>query len=322
MRSHTWLCDMLLEQAEFDVGTALAETRGEADILIYPSPPWPDAAALDRLARLRLRDLQRIFVFSQSDRPFPWAPGMYASLPASRAREGFVGGFYVAPNHRGDDMLTDQLEAARSTDPDLLWSFMGTLSNAPVRRRLAAVDDPEAVVRDTQRFSDKIRWNQDPTNPDRREAHRSYAEMLGRSLFVACPRGRGPGSMRLYEAMQAERCPVIVSDEWLPPPFVDWGTCSIRVPEAHVRRLPEILRARRGEALELGRAARRVWEESFSPTRQLATIIRSASKATNSIGRWDRAALFTFAVLRMENVRPAYRRTRKHLGLGLRARHS
>ena len=236
--SHDWLCHMLLERVALDASATLVESQREADIIIYPMPPWPDPAAPDRLARLRLGDLRRIFVFSQSDFPFPWAPGMYASLPASRARAGAVGGFYVAPNHRGDDMLTDELEAARGVRRDLLWSFIGTMSNAAVRKRLGEVADPESVVRNTQHFSNHVRWIRDANNPERREAHRTYAKTLGRSMFVACPRGRGPGSMRLFEAMQAGRCPVILSDDWLAPPFIDWSSCSIQVPEARVRELP------------------------------------------------------------------------------------
>ena len=316
-RSHGWLRDMLLANAHLDEGTTLAESRRDADVVVYLSPPWPDSGALDRLARFGRRDFQRMFVFSQSDFPVPWAPGMYASLPASRSREGLVGGFYVAPNHQGADMLTDRLEAARNLDPDLLWSFVGTVSNAPVRQHLARVDDPQAVVRDTQQFSDEIRWNRDPTNLDRLVAHRSYAELLGRSLFVACPRGRGPGSMRLFETMQVGRCPVILADDWLPPPFVDWEACSVRIPERQVTSLPEILRTRRDEATQLGLAARRAWEANFSPTRQLATIARAAVTATSSIGTWDRAALFTSAVLDKESARLAYRGARKRVRTAL-----
>jgi Exostosin family len=310
-RSHTWLRDMLLEAAELDRDTALVEARGEADVVIYLTPPWPDPSAPDHLARLRLRDLQRIYVFSQSDFPFPWAPGMYASLPASRARAGTVGGFYVAPNHRGDDMLTDELEAARGARRDLLWSFVGTMSNAAVRRRLGEVADPESVVRNTQHFSDHVRWNRDASNPERREAHRTYAETLGRSMFVACPRGRGPGSMRLFEAMQAGRCPVILSDDWLAPPFVDWSSCSIQVPEARVRELPAILRARTDDADRLGRAAREVWEEYFSPERQLPTLIRAAA-GTPVVTR-DRLVDLAAALLHEETARSAYRWARKRV---------
>jgi hypothetical protein len=63
--------------------------------------------------------------------------------------------------------------------------------------------------------------------------------------------------------MQMSRCPVIISDDWLPIEGIDWASCSIRVSERHVPQLPQLLAARRDEARELGQNARRVWEQSF-----------------------------------------------------------
>jgi Exostosin family len=240
---------------------------------------------------------------------------MYASLRASKTRKGLFGGFYVASNHRGNDMLSDALDTARNTKPDLLWSFVGTFSNDPVRTVLGLVEDPEAVIRDTQRFSDEIRWNHDFSDPVRLQAHRSYAEMLGRSLFVACPRGRGASSIRLFEAMQAGRCPVVISDEWMPPPFVDWSTCSIRIAEKDVGRLPQILRSHRGQAAGLGEAARCAWDEHFSPARQLATLTRTAFLTEASLSSDERFALGASAILGQESARIAYRRVRAHARL-------
>ena len=275
--SHRWLYEKLTECAVLDDGMALAETRRSADVIVYPSPGWPDPEAPDRLATFRWRDFRRVYVFSQHDHALPWAPGMYASLPVSRARHGFTGGFYVAHHHREPGGLEADLEAARGCEPRMLWSFTGTVSNAPVRQRLAELDDPEGRVVDTQYYNDVIRWHfSDTHRADGRAAFASYAESLGRSAFVLCPRGYGPSSIRLFEAMQVGRCPVIVSDDWLPPPFVDWSSCSIRVPEASVQEIPAILRQRQDEAAQLGREARRVWEQFFAPQHQLRTILRAA----------------------------------------------
>ena len=264
--SHRWLYEKLTECAVVDDGMALAETRRSADVIVYPSPGWPDPQARDRLATFRWRDLRRIYVFSQHDHAQPWAPGMYASLPASRARHGFTGGFYVAHHHRVPGGLEADLEAARGCEPQMLWSFTGTFSTAPVRQRLAELDDPEGRVVDTQYYSDVIRWHfSDTHRSDGRAAFASYAESLGRSAFVLCPRGYGPSSIRLFEAMQVGRCPVIISDDWLPPPFVDWSSCSIRVPEASIEDIPAILRKRQDEAAKLGREARRSGSSSSLP---------------------------------------------------------
>jgi Exostosin family len=282
--SHRWLYERLTECAVLEEGVTLAETRRGADVIVYPSPPWPDPEAGDRLATFGWRDLGRTSVFSQHDRAQPWAPGMYASLPASRARHGFTGGFYVAHHHREPDGLATHLEVARENEPQMLWSFTGTFSNALVRRRLAELSDPDGRVINTQYYSDVIRWHLTDTHrAEGSAAFASYAESLGRSAFVLCPRGYGPSSIRLFEAMQVGRCPVIISDEWLPPPFVDWSSCSIRVPEAGVEDIPVILRERQDEAAQLGYEARRVWERFFAPEHQLRTILRAAVTTERSM---------------------------------------
>ncbi len=306
--THRWLYEQLTELADLDLATAFVERRRDADVIIYPRPPWPDPGAPESVRSFRPSELARCYVFSQDDEPFPWAPGMYASLPASHARPGMTGGFYVAPNHRGGDMLTEDLEAARAVEPDLLWSFVGTIANAPARMRLADLEDRDALVIDTQRFSDEIRWDVTPGSPERRAAHAGYAQSLGRSLFVACPRGRGAGSMRLFEAMQAGRCPVIISDGWLEPPFVDWASCSIRVAESQIAELPALLRARRDEGEALGRAAREAWEEYFSPQRQLRTLTQAAALVSSSPA--NRLRDLGEAVARVQTARHVVRRTR------------
>jgi hypothetical protein len=311
---HRWLYDKLTECAVLDEDVILTESRRKAEVIVYPSPPWPDPEARDRLKTFRPRDLRRTYVFSQHDVPLPWAPGMYASLPASRARLGFTGGFYVAHHHREPGGIGDDLEAVRDYEPHILWSFVGTFSNAPVRRRLAEINDPDGLVRDTQYFSDAIRWHWgEEHRAEGREAFASYAESLGRSAFVLCPRGRGPASIRLFEALQVGRCPVIISDEWLPPPFVDWSSCTIRVPEARVQELPAILRERHDEAARLGREAREVWERFFAPEHQLRTIIRAALLTDSSAPRRvrDFGAWLAHPETSLHAIRQARRRARQ-----------
>jgi hypothetical protein len=107
-------------------------------------------------------------------------------------------------------------------------------------------------------------------------ALRSYAQALRNAKFAVCPRGVSPASIRLFEAMRAGRCPVVISDAWMPPPRVDWSTCCLRVAEADVEKLPEILREHESEATELGKAAREIWHDQFAPERVVNAIALSA----------------------------------------------
>jgi hypothetical protein len=109
----------------------------------------------------------------------------------------------------------------------------------------------------------------------RKAAIRSYAEHLHRAKFIVCPRGVGLSSVRLFEAMRVGICPVIVSDRWLPPPFVDWSACSIRLAERDLPLLPMILREREGEWLALGSRARREWEKRYAPANVLNSIVEA-----------------------------------------------
>ncbi|MEM9258358.1 MAG: exostosin family protein, partial [Bacteroidota bacterium] len=82
--------------------------------------------------------------------------------------------------------------------------------------------------------------------------------------FIACPRGVGASSMRIFESMRAGRAPVIISDAWEPPPFIDWASCSLRIPESEVATLPIILREHADKAISMGLKARQEWEKVFS----------------------------------------------------------
>ena len=71
--------------------------------------------------------------------------------------------------------------------------------------------------------------------------------------------------MRIFEAMRLGRAPVIIADDWSPPPFVDWERCSVRVPEKEIDRLPELLRHHRAQAQVLGDRANEEWNRVFGP---------------------------------------------------------
>ena len=165
--------------------------------------------------------------------------------PSSRPR-----GAVPFPSERG---LPDRRE------PDLLFSFRGALSH-PVRKRLLRLSNRRAVVEESANVF--VGHGEYATGG---AAFARYAELIQRSKFVLCPRGHGPSSFRLYEALGARRVPVVISDDWLPPPRVDWSRCVIRVPENEVERLTALLEAREPEWQQLvagGDAARTEFSRS------------------------------------------------------------
>lgn len=68
-----------------------------------------------------------------------------------------------------------------------------------------------------------------------------YRTILAASTFTLCPRGFGPTSFRIQEALQYGSIPVYISDEWVIPhniPFTDYG---VLIDAADAHRVHEIL---------------------------------------------------------------------------------
>jgi hypothetical protein len=291
--SNRWLHSQLTTGQTLEGLNLLDRAGPDADILLFPVPEWPDHSAPEPLAKVSRRLLERIYLYSTADAPIPWAPGVFASLDQDRYRTGpFRGGSYVShPMAEGGLVI----RASGLEDADLLWSFVGTVRSCPsVRGAVMALRDSRSLTTDTHDWDARVRWGwQDRLVDEGRQAFSMYSETLRRSKFVVCPRGLGTSSIRLFEAMQAGRCPVIVSDQWMPPPFVDWSSCSLRVGEPDVARLPAILREAESSAMDLGAAALAAWEANFAPHRRLATLVNACLdiEVSQCAGRGTRAKM-------------------------------
>jgi peptidoglycan/LPS O-acetylase OafA/YrhL len=71
-----------------------------------------------------------------------------------------------------------------------------------------------------------------------------WREIMGRSTFSLCPRGLGPTSFRLYEALSVGSIPIYIWDEveWLPyRDELDWSEFSISLHVSEIARLPALL---------------------------------------------------------------------------------
>jgi hypothetical protein len=157
--------------------------------------------------------------------------------------------------------VSDALPACGDPDEDVhqkyIFSFRGTTLSHPVRKRIAAalsgcdraLITPLDVVFGNHEDHDRI----------------AYVKEIKQSKFVLCPRGTSPASFRQFEVMELARCPVIISDDWMPIPGIPWEEFAIFVREKDVGRIPRILAAREHEAGRLGQRAREIWENHFAP---------------------------------------------------------
>jgi hypothetical protein len=64
--------------------------------------------------------------------------------------------------------------------------------------------------------------------------------------------------------MEMGRAPVILSDQWVPPPGPRWDEFSIRIPERLAAEIPSILSKHSDSHEAMGQAARAAWEQWFA----------------------------------------------------------
>jgi hypothetical protein len=154
--------------------------------------------------------------------------------------------------------------------------------------------------------------------PERDRFMTSYAEAILDSQFVLCPGGCGPSSFRLFEAMEMGRAPVILSDEWVPPPGPRWDQLSVRVPESCAGDISSIVSRFSDRHEAMGRAARAAWEQWFAKpvcfhrlVELCADIQATPPSAFSTLRPW--AMLLRSPHLRL-SLQPHYRHAKRKLG--------
>lgn len=82
---------------------------------------------------------------------------------------------------------------------DIFCSFVGNITH-PIRKELFRLQYLQGYYMSTSNHKTK-----------------QFANILNRSQYVLCPRGYGPTSFRIQEALQYGAVPVYVSDKWIEP---------------------------------------------------------------------------------------------------------
>jgi hypothetical protein len=174
-----------------------------------------------------------------------------------------LGGIYF---HFADN----DFEPLKWESPSILFSFAGSIANHPVRQSLlkklgshtSFVDSSGSVI---------PAFTKGDTKAIAALRHQMI-ELARKSKFVLCPRGKGCGSIRLFEVMQMARCPVIISDEWMPPNGPEWESFSIRIPENDIATIPDVLKGLEHKAEKLGRLSRDAYDRFFASEMRLSWI--------------------------------------------------
>lgn len=288
---------------------------GEADIILFVdnhmNPDWRVCFPLEH--PLFKEYPSKCMVYDERDRPWLCPlPGVYVSMPARYFDAGSqrAWAYYT---------LSGKTTVPPGMKPDLLYSFMGTPGprssggHGP-RRAILSLRDDRTILEDTSGFV----FYDDHGDPVAHAARqRRFAETIGRSKFVLCPRGAGTSSFRMYEVMRAGRVPVIIADQWAAPAGPDWQRFSLRVGHHAVDQIPKLLRKREEDWPAMAAEAAAAYRKWFAPDVNFHNIIEGCCSIMD-------AGHHTDSKLRARRDRRLRRRhvvvaVRSHVGRALRS---
>jgi hypothetical protein len=258
-----------------------------ADIIIlfeeWATRFWDYSDTLEADPFLRVH-WDRIFTINCDDLGRGFLPGCYTSLTKANF-EPQLHRACAYPYTYNELVATSPSRENRKTK--WLFSFRGTDLSHSVRRKLFryfATDSRAKMVRTETQFHGHSAVEK-----------KEYVDDILSSKFVLCPRGWSPVTYRLFEVMELGRCPVIISDDWVPIQGVPWEQCCIVIKERNIQYCADILTQQEPNAERLGRAARQVWEAHFAePTKfraMLCSVLelldKRGSSSTDYRERWS-----------------------------------
>ena len=266
---------------------SLAKDADAADLIIFVEfygAGWYFERVRRHPLISRYRD--KTFLFCANPLVIPLLPGVYAGVERRWSSQRTRAGFYLG-------RTTNQFTTYTQPDHELpyLFSFMGSVRNAPVRAGLATLRHSRAFFQDTTEDFYRILQRR-MEQRERLDYDRRYAELTKASKFVLCPRGVSASSIRLFETMRMGRVPVILSDAWVPPIGPAWEEFAIRVPERDYGTIPALLEQWEPRAVEMGERARAEWECWFSDDVlfhhlvELCLDIQRKRTIPENLGRW------------------------------------
>jgi hypothetical protein len=234
-------------------------TPEEADIIIFAEVADISGPTTDRILQSpTFRAFSRKCIqFNPRLKSVPTIPGVYASM----SRRWSVPGHATSSHYLQTTLEANDIEVVPHVDKPYLFSFCGSTDTWAGRRRIMNLASGNALLRDTSTAKDEITSGSGTESSDYRMG---YVRSLHESLFVLCPRGFGPASLRVFEVIKAGRVPVIISDDWARPTGPDWDSFSVTIREDELDTIPEVLEALEPRAREMGTRARRAHDEWFA----------------------------------------------------------
>lgn len=243
----------------------------QADLVVlwesYESntPAYIDALEADPVVR---NASTRLVAVNYNDHAEGFLAGVYVSVEAPFFDPNIHASwpFFQMANTKVYDLDRERLANLK---PRWLFSFTGAASHA-MRRRLFQRYSEAGGAYHVQHI--KKWYNHGAAD------QQHFVDVALASTFCLCPQGYSAYSPRIAEVMAMARVPVIIADAWIPFSFEEDTPYYIRISEADVDRIPEILEARLGEVETLRWNARRLWEKYCSRERRVPALVERLAK--------------------------------------------
>ncbi|SFM21793.1 exostosin family protein [Variovorax sp. OV329] len=228
-----------------------------ADALVLHEPwAFREWRYIDRLIADPVigRFAHKVYTVNSDDAGTGLLRGAYCCLPTRRFEPGLHAAipFFTRPN---EEVLA-QAGTPRPRAP-LLATWRGNpKSNRRLRGHLLEMlaRNPSFQVESTESWLD---------HGEEEKLH--YVRLLRSGKFSLCPAGWGAASIRIFESMALGVAPVIIADEFVEPAGPDWRSFSLRVREADLGQLEDILRRHLGRHEAMGERAYEAWRKYFQP---------------------------------------------------------
>ncbi|TVQ03413.1 MAG: hypothetical protein EA359_09705 [Balneolaceae bacterium] len=258
-------------------GFLISESPENADLILI-SHPGNDLSKQEYLTELQTHPLitrypEKCFTVSFfKDKPLLLNRGIYESpIKLWRHHKRFKTGAYLS--HLFNPFIVKAVNSGHESvqmDRRYLASFIGRRSHSlRVKIFNQTFKRPDIIIRDSSGFN---AWSK-KTNEENKKDHEQYLNILSQSKFAICPRGAGSSSIRLFEAMSLGICPVIISDEWVPPAGPDWNEFCIFLKESEIDDLESVLEVYEDECFEMGKKAFIAYWEYFSDEKYFDYLI-------------------------------------------------
>lgn len=237
----------------------LAADPESAELILAPIQSGGYGPCLEALRRSAVyrKYADKLVVYSAGDGQFPAVRGLYTTVTRRWVQRGWA----LPAHHISSHIHKFLFHPQELENKDILFSFVGSSRTHSIRERIVRWQHPNGVLIDSSAKIEKHWWAKE----NKEHFVNSFREVTRRSKFVLCPRGVSASTVRMFEVMEAAAVPVILADDLTLPLGPNWDDLSVRVAEKDVDTVPRLLEELESKAGAMGSAARRAWEDYFSP---------------------------------------------------------